>query len=255
VRPADENEWVDSAIADHRGFSDFYLARTALDQGFDDVLAGILAAEPQGTVVSLARRRISHKAAALSVALVVVASAGAAAAVQGGALTGLFASGGDGDTEIVNFAAPNFPEVAHDFARQIEGDGLRFAPGYSAEKSIDAVIKNDQDMVTSLGSGETAEQQIKGEFAYYAACTWQQSWLAASAARDASEMSRDVQGMIAITHVIVSSPGKNGTTVTEAALSGINQTRTQHQLIRYMEHGEVAQLTVDTVNGCPNATE
>jgi hypothetical protein len=62
-----------------------------------------------------------------------------------------------------------------------------------------------------------------------------------------------VRGMIAITHVIVSSPGRNGTTITEAVLSGINQSRTQLELIRDMEHDNLAHLRTDTVNGCPAA--
>lgn len=251
---ADNDAWVDSALAEHVVITDDVLGHMDLDQGFDEVLARVFAAEPRGSVVPLRKRRVSRKVASLSIAFVVVASAGAAAAVKSGALTGLFPPPGateNGNTEIVNFAAANFAEVAHQLADQDEKAGLTFAPGYSANKNIDAAIEGYQRTAAQLGSGETAEQQIKGEFAFDAACTWQRSWLAAYANHDGAEMSGDVRGMVAITHVVVSSPGRDGTTITEAVLSGINETRTQREFIRYMEHGNVAQLTVDTVNGCP----
>jgi hypothetical protein len=256
MRQANGDAWVDMAIADRAVISDSNLGELDLEKAFDEVLDGILSAQTPSVVVPLRRRRVSRKAATLSIAIVLVAGAGAAAAVTSGAFTGHFPPPGateNGDTEVINFDAPNFPEVAHQLAGQDQRAGLRFAPGYNAEKNIDAVIQSYVRRAALQGSGETAEQQIKGQFAFAAACTWQRSWLAADARHDVPKKNAAVRGMVAITHVIVSSPGRKGTTITEAVLSGINQTRTQHELISDMEHDNVVHLTTDTVNGCPAA--
>jgi hypothetical protein len=246
-----ENGWVEAVIAESATWQDADVDQMDLEAGLADVLTSVVAADR--VVVPIRRRKVSRRAGTLAVVLTIAASAGTAAAVKSGALTGLFPPPGateNGQTEIVNFAAPDFPAVARDMADQDERAGLTFAPGYNADRAIDRVIEGYQKAAATQGSGGTAEQGIKGRFAYVAACTWQRSWLQAFAQHDTAKEKSDLRGMIAITHVIVSSPGQNGTTITEAVLSGINETKSQHEYIRYMQQGDAARLTLDTVNGC-----
>jgi hypothetical protein len=85
--------WVDSVVADTAPIKDVALAQLDLTTDFDELLANVFAADMPGEIVPLRRRRLTRKAGTLALAAVIVASAGAAAAVKGGALTGILAPG------------------------------------------------------------------------------------------------------------------------------------------------------------------
>jgi hypothetical protein len=115
--------WVDEAVAETAVITDAELAQMDLSEGLDEVLAQVFEEEAPRNIRPLRRplrrRRTTRKVAALALAGVIVASAGAAAAVKGGALTGLFGTPGSTEmdrSEYVDIAASNFPALAHELA-------------------------------------------------------------------------------------------------------------------------------------------
>jgi hypothetical protein len=117
-----EGGWVDSVVAE-TAIKDSDLARLDLTKDFDDILARIFESDVRGEIAPLRRRGISRKTGTLAiVAVIAVGGAAAAAAVKGGALTGLFGAPGSTENDIseyVNIAAPNFPSLAHQLGDQL----------------------------------------------------------------------------------------------------------------------------------------
>ena len=266
MRTDDGDQWVDDALAEIAPVTDEALAQLDLTEGFDDTLDHVLWSDVRGHARPLHRRRVSRRAAALALATVIVGSAGAAAAVKGGALTGLFGSPGSTEmdtSEYVNIAAPGFPALAHQLANQLVSDGLRFAPGFRVNEMTGIVIRDSERLVRQEERGNSAAARstrengilrdvtgVKGQFAALAQCTWQQSWLRAYRADSAVETKADIRGMTALNHVITSTPSKNGT-FSGSIMAETNQKKALVGYVRHMQRGDYAFINrVVTIN-CP----
>jgi hypothetical protein len=270
VRKDDEDRWVESVVAETATITDPELAQMELTQGFDDVLAQILESDAEGVIRPLRRRRMPRKAATLAIAGVIVASAGAAAAVKGGALTGLFGASGmteNDSSEYVNIAAPNFPALAHQLGDQLRSEGLRFAPGINADQMVDTLVKETQLMVSRQERGNSAAAKatrqhgsfmdvtgVKGRIAGLAQCTWQQSWIQAYQASDAPGKVTAINGLIALNNVITTTRSKNGT-FSGSIMAETNQKKALLGYIRHMKDNNfkfIQRLT--SINCAPAAT-
>jgi hypothetical protein len=256
-----EHDWILAAVGAAAPVTDSDLAQMDLQAGFDDLLHSVLADEMPGRrqrsqkFRKPGRRRpaVPRSAASLAVVAALVGMAGVAAAVTGGALTGLF--GGPGATEndlseYVNMAAPNFPTVVHQLAEQLHAEGLRFAPGVSTSAQIAYAIQTDQAMVKRDGSGVTQVTGIKGRFALLASCTWQRSWLAAFDHHDRSAMNAAVTGMQHLDAVVTTTPTKDGS-FTGRIISEVNDNRDQVRLIAAMRHDDASPVQRDVTINCP----
>ena len=186
---------VVEAVAHTATVTDAELARMNLDQGFDHLL-GRIYAEPAGIKRPSRRRRV-YVALAMVGALAV--GAGFASPVQHGvghALTGTFFRNGhateNDSSEIVDPSAPDFPSVARHIAAEMRTEGLRFAPGYSADANINTTIGY---MIPTTEKYVMQETGVRGHFAMQAMCTWDHTWVDAYATGDRHAMQDAVDGM------------------------------------------------------------
>jgi hypothetical protein len=263
----EEGSWVDSAVAGIAPIKDSTLAQLDLTKSFDDLLAHVLESDMSGEIVPLRRRKISRKAGTLAITAVIVASAGAAAAVKGGALTGVFGTGGgtESDTsEYVNVAASNFPAVAHQLFDELHSDGLRFAPGVNTERTISAYVKSNEISISNQERGNSSAARsirkhgllrqvtgVKGEFAFLAQCTWQQSWIQAYREHDPAGKKAAIRGMQALNTVITTTPSKNGT-FSGSIMAETNQKKALVGYVRHMQHNDVKFIQrVVSINCAP----
>jgi hypothetical protein len=107
-----EDSWVDSVVAKMALVEDSTLALLDLTKSLDELLGHVLGSDMPDKVVPLRRRRISRRTGAVAVLAVIAVGGASAAAVKGGALTGLFGTPGSTEmdtSEYVNIAAPSFP--------------------------------------------------------------------------------------------------------------------------------------------------
>jgi hypothetical protein len=263
-----DDPWVDSAVAERAFVTDAELAQMQLTNGFNDVLARIAAADAR-PAIQRRRRPISRRAATLAIAGVVLASAGAAAAaVRGGALTGLFGAPGmtENDTsEYVNIAAPNFPALAHQLGDQLHSEGLRFAPGVGRNQMVDLLVQEIQRMVMQEEQGTSAAAKatrqhgsfmdvtgVKGRIAGLAQCTWQHSWLQAYEANDAAGKNTAIEGLSALNNVITTTRSKNGT-FSGTIMAETNQKNALVGNIRHMKDNDFKLIQRLTALNCPAA--
>jgi hypothetical protein len=249
----EEGIWVDSVVAETSPIKDSTLAQLDLTKGFDDLLANIFGADIPRKIVPLRRRRISRRAGTLTIAALVVASAGAAAAVKGGALTGIFGTGKGTESdasEYVDVAASNYPTVARQLFTQLQSDGLRFAPGTNIDRTINAYVKQEETSIRQLESGNSAEARsirthglemqvtgIKGVFASMAQCTWQQSWMQAYQEHDGAGKNAAIRGMKSLNAVITTTPSKHGT-FSGSIMAETNQKKALDGYVRHMQHND-----------------
>jgi hypothetical protein len=249
----EEGIWVDSVVAETSPIKDSTLAQLDLTKGFDDLLANIFGADIPREIVPLRRRRISRRAGTLTIAALVVASAGAAAAVKGGALTGIFGTGKGTESdasEYVDVAASNYPTVARQLFTQLQSDGLRFAPGTNIDRTINAYVKQEETSIRQLESGNSAEARsirthglemqvtgIKGVFASMAQCTWQQSWMQAYQEHDGAGKNAAIRGMKSLNAVITTTPSKHGT-FSGSIMAETNQKKALDGYVRHMQHND-----------------
>jgi len=249
----EEGIWVDSIVAETAPIKDSTLAQLDLTKGLDDLLANVFAADLPGKIVPLQRRRISRRAGTLAIAAVIAASAGAAAAVRGGALTGIFGSGKGTESdasEYVDVAAPNFPAVARQLFTQLQSDGLRFAPGINTKRTINAYVKNNRMSIKRLEQGSSAEASsirkhglerqvtgIKGQLASMAQCTWEQSWLQAYQEHHGTGENAAIRGMKSLNAVITTTPSNHGT-FSGSIMAETNQKNALGGYVRHMQHND-----------------
>jgi hypothetical protein len=249
----EEGIWVDSIVAEAAPIEDSTLAQFDLTNGFDDILANVFAADLSGKIVPLRRHKISRRAGTLAIAIVIVASAGAAAAVRGGALTGIFGSGKGTESdasEYVDVTASNFPTVARQLFAQIQSDGLRFAPGINTRRTINAYVKNNRISINKLEQGNSAEARsirkyglerqvtgVKGQFASMAQCSWQRNWLQAYQEHDGAGKNAAIRGMKSLNAVMTTTPSKHGT-FTGSIMAETNQKKALGGYVRHMHHND-----------------
>jgi hypothetical protein len=169
---------------------------------------------------------------------VVAAAAGVSYRSIGGALTGQFGQPGmtENDTsEIVNLTAPDFPTVAQQLAGELRKSGLRFAPGYDAQRNIDAAIDRMQHGL----AGETDVTGVKGQLADVAACTWERSWLAADQLHEQAGMQAASAGLHQTAGLRI--------------MSQINNAKWLAGLAKDADGGDAAPVQTDVNLNCPAA--
>ena len=229
---------VVKAVAHTATVTDAHLARMNLDQGFDHLLARIYA-EP-AAVRRPSRRRRVYVALAMVAALAV--GAGFASPVQHGighALTGTFLGNGhthnteNDNSEIVDPSAPDFPVVARKIAAEMRTEGLRFAPGYSADANINAQIGY---MIPTTMKYVMQVTGVQGRFADQAMCTWDHTWVDAYATGDRHTMQVAVDGMRQLVKMKI--------------YAQINVARWQAGLIKAIESGDASRMQTEVRLNC-----
>jgi hypothetical protein len=261
--------WVDSVVADSALIGDSTLEELDLSGGFDDLLANIMESGVSGEIVPLRRRRMSRRAGTLALVAVIAVGGAAAAAVNGGALTGLFGAPGstENDTsEYVNIAASDFPALALQLSNQLHSEGLRFAPGIKADRMVDLFVKETQHLVRLDERGNSASAKatrkygelmdvtgVKGRIAGLAQCTWQRSWIAAYEASDASSQTAAINGLTALNSVRTTTDSKSGT-FTGSIMAETNQKKALNGYIGHMRDSDFAFIQRVTNLNCPAGT-
>jgi len=237
-------EWVDAALRQAHPISTAELASIDLAAGFDDLLERIWSADQPAAAD---RRRGGRRRVVVSLAVTgaLLGTGGVAAAVtMSGALTGIFGKPGntENDTsEYVDATKPDFPQLARQWAAQLEAGGLRFAPGYDAQKNVETAIVVRQRAEQELRSqGHPTLVQvtgIKGDIAQTAACTWELSWLDAHRQHDQAGMSTAVAGMRQTAGLPI--------------MSQINAANWLTGLANDAEQGSAAPVRTDVTLNCP----
>jgi hypothetical protein len=264
------SNWVDDAVAEIDVTKDVDLGHLHLNEAFDDLLTQITESNRSHEVVPIRRRRLPGKAATIGIAAVLLCSAGAAAAVKGGALTGLFGKPGstENDTsEYVLATSSGFPAVVRQNFEQLLSEGLRFAPGTNTHRVLNDFVSQHQAGIRKLESGNSALAKslrshgelvqitgIKGTFAGLAQCSWQEYWVQAYESGDTAERNAAVQGMAALDNVVTVTPSKTGT-FSGSIMAETNRKRTLLQYVREMKHGDFSLLKQYTNVQCEGSTE
>lgn len=242
ILTSDGGDWAEAVVSGAATVTDAELSRMDLQAAFDDALARVWDAD--APVPLAAGRRHRRLVASLALAGVLVGATGAAAATtsylgDSSALSGLFGQPGktENDTsEIVNLGAPDFPTVARQLAAQLQAQGLRFAPGYDAQKNIDATIGR-----LAQPNIQTDVTGVKGWIAEDAACTWQRSWLQADEQHDRSGMNLSAAGMRQTAELKI--------------MSQINDATWQAGLAEDADRGNAAPIQRQVTLNCPTAIQ
>jgi hypothetical protein len=261
---------VDDAVAEIDALGHVDLTELGLDVAFGDLLEQIVRSGGPEKVVPSRRRRLPGKAATIGIAAVLLCGAGAAAAVKGGALTGLFGQSGytENDTsEYVLATSPGYPAVARQNFEQLLREGLRFAPGTNTRHVLQMYVSEQQAELRTLESGHTAAAKslrvhgllvqitgIKGTFAGLAQCSWQEYWVTAYTSGDRAEQNAAVRGMAALDNVITVTASKTGT-FSGSIMAETNHTRTLLQDVREMKDGDFSRIKRATAVQCASAPQ
>lgn len=236
--------WVDEALFRAQSVSNATLAELDLSTGFDDMLAHIWRADATGEP-DKPRGRRRRVVVTLAVTGALLSTGGVAAALGvGGALTGLFGKPGntENDTsQYVDASKPDFPQLAQQWATQLQQDGLRFAPGYVPQKNIDSAITSLQRSSRQVVAGRQVHSLIqvtgvKGRIADVAACTWESSWLIAHQQHDQAGMRASVAGMHQTAGLKI--------------MSKINEAKTLTEFANAADHGDASRIQTDVDLNC-----
>jgi hypothetical protein len=265
VKKDEEQLWVEHAIIQMANIQDTDLRQLDLTEGLDDLKVRVLETERDAAILPLRRRRLSRKAGTLAIVALIVSSAGAAAAVRSGALTGLFGNqSADTDrSEYVNVAAPNFASVAAQLFNQDLSDGLRFAPGTNTRQVLESYVNGIRYLVTytETKDGPIAARAtkkyglleqvtgIKSKFLLTSQCTWQRSWISAYQAHNRGQATAAIKGMLALNNIMTTTPTKNGT-FTGHLMQEVNSARTNRIYARSMKHGDLKSIQNNVSINC-----
>jgi hypothetical protein len=265
MTPQSDNTWVDAAIREASPVTEGDLDNWGLEDGYQSLLRQVASTDVVAGVVAMRHRRLSPKASGLALTAVLVFGAGAAAAVGGGALTGVFGNPGstENDTsEYVNPLSPGYPALERQVDQSLLSDGLRFPPRFDTHALIDNLVNEAIADTKQIERGSSPEDKlfrthglriqvtgIKGTFAGLAQCAWEYTWLGAYAARNRTGESVAVRGMAALNGVITTTPTANGTH-TGSITAETNRKKTLIQDVRLMKHGDVSFFQNDTSINC-----
>jgi hypothetical protein len=267
MTPENETSWVEAAIETINPVTDTELDQWDLTAGYQSLLQRVVKIDPSVIVVPLRHRRISRKAAGLALAAVLVAGAGAAAAVGSGALTGVFGQPGstENDTsEFVNPISPEYPALERQIFQALLSDGLRFPPNVNTHVVIDKLVNEAVARTKQIEEGSSALDKsirthgirvqvtgIKGTFAGAAQCAWEGYWIDGYKAGSRMHEEAAVRGMAALNSVITTTVTKNGTH-TGSITAETNRKKTLIQDVRLMKQGDLSFFQRDTSINCAN---
>jgi len=267
-KPEGESTWIDTVVGEINPVTDAELGDWDLAAGYESLLQRIVATDPNANVVPLRHRRISRKASGLAIAAILVVGAGAAAAVGGGALTGVFGKPGSTEldtSEFVNPLSPEYPALERQEFQGLLSEGLRFPPNINTDTLIDHLVNEARAYTKEIKVGTSAEDKsirahgiriqvtgIKGSFAGVAQCAWEGYWIDAYTAGNQTHEEAAVQGMAALNRVVTTTPTKNGTH-TGSITAETNRKKTLIQDVRLMKQDDVSFFQRDISINCANS--
>jgi hypothetical protein len=270
MKPETENTWVDAVIGQINPVSDAELEDWDLDSGYQDLLQQVVATEATPKLVPLRRRRLSPKATGLALAAVVVIGTGAAAAVGGGALTGVFGQPGSTENDTSEFAnpiSPKYPALERQLFQELLSEGLRFPPNVNTHQVIDNTVSEAIVQAKQFAEGKSALDKsvrrhgirvqvtgIKGSFAGQAQCAWEYYWIDAYKSDSGAHVRTAIRGMSALNDVITTTPTKDGTR-TGSITAETNRKKTLVQDVRLMKRGDISFFERDTSVNCANSAK